>query len=408
MRRSENLRPYLWTLVLIWTAGIGASLTWNISQLSESMMNIARTSARIAFEKDVIYRLWAADHGGVYVPVSKTTPPNPYLTVPHRDVTTSDGLELTLINPAYMTRQVNELALTRSGYRGHITSLKPIRPENHPDPWEIESLRAFERGTPEVGSLETMSGKEYFRFMKPFRAEKSCLICHEQQGYKEGDLRGGISVSIPMEPLRAIEQTRRRQLFLAHVFLWIFGLAGIGAGTRPLRRQVREREKREEELRAMAITDQLTGLHNRRGFLTLAGQQIKLCDRTRKGAILLYADLDGMKQINDSLGHEAGDRALIEVAAALQKVFRSSDIMARMGGDEFAVLAIDTTEDNIDIHLTRLRDWIDSRNNRENAEFKLALSVGYSFYDPAKPCSIDALMALADRRMYEQKKSKTI
>jgi len=371
-------------------------------------LNVARTSAEISFEKDVIYRIWAANHGGVYVPVSKTTPPNPYLTIPHRDIVTADGLNLTLINPAYMTRQVNELAQTGGGFQGHITSLKPIRPENHPDPWETASLQAFERGIQEVGSIETLAEKEYFRFMKPFRTDKPCLKCHEQQGYKEGDLRGGISVSIPMEPLRAIERTRKGQLFLAHAFLWVFGLAGIGFGTERLRQQVRQREKKEEELRAMAITDQLTGIYNRRGFLTLAGQQIKLSHRTKKGGILLYADLDGMKQINDSLGHEAGDRALIELAAALQKAFRSTDIIARMGGDEFAVLAIDTTEDNIDVYLTRLREWIHSRNNRDNAEFKIAFSVGYSFYDPAKPCSIDALLSSADRQMYEQKKSKMV
>jgi len=408
MPRPENLRQYLWTLLLIWTAGIAASLVWNRSQLSQSLLNVARTSAEISFEKDVIYRIWAANHGGVYVPVSKTTPPNPYLTIPHRDIVTADGLNLTLINPAYMTRQVNELAQTGGGFQGHITSLKPIRPENHPDPWETASLQAFERGIQEVGSIETLAEKEYFRFMKPFRTDKPCLKCHEQQGYKEGDLRGGISVSIPMEPLRAIERTRKGQLFLAHAFLWVFGLAGIGFGTERLRQQVRQREKKEEELRAMAITDQLTGIYNRRGFLTLAGQQIKLSHRTKKGGILLYADLDGMKQINDSLGHEAGDRALIELAAALQKAFRSTDIIARMGGDEFAVLAIDTTEDNIDVYLTRLREWIHSRNNRDNAEFKIAFSVGYSFYDPAKPCSIDALLSSADRQMYEQKKSKMV
>jgi len=408
MPRSINLKQYLWTLILVWTAGIMVSLGWNFYQLGQSILDVAGTSARIAFDKDIIYRRWAAEHGGVYVPVSKTTLPNPYLTIPGRDVTTSAGLALTLLNPAYMTRQVNELALAQGAFQGHITSLNPIRPENRADAWEKESLRSFERGIQEVGSVEMMSEREYFRFMKPFVTEKPCLKCHEQQGYEEGDLRGGISVSIPMEPLRAIERSRKGELSLAHAFLWVFGLAGIGAGTQRLRRQVRERENMEEELRVMAITDQLTGLHNRRGFLTVAGQQIKLSDRTRKGAMLFYADLDGLKQINDLHGHEAGDRALIEVAAALQKAFRSSDIKARIGGDEFAVLAIDTTEDMMEIHLARLRDGIRTSNNLEHREFKISLSFGCAFYDPAKPCSLDALMASADQRMYEVKKDKTI
>jgi len=156
----------------------------------------------------------------------------------------------------------------------------------------------------------------------------------------------------------------------------------------------------------MAIIDQLTGLHNRRGFRTLAAQQLKLSDRTKKGVILLFADLDGLKRINDTLGHEAGDRALLEVAAALRESFRSSDVIARMGGDEFAVLAIDTTEDYVDLPLTRLQDGIRARNTRPHPEFELSLSVGCSFYDPKNPCSIDDLLARADQRMYEQKRGK--
>ena len=156
----------------------------------------------------------------------------------------------------------------------------------------------------------------------------------------------------------------------------------------------------------MAIIDQLTGLHNRRGFLTLAAQQLKLSDRTKKGAVLFFTDLDGMKLINDTLGHEAGDRALLEVAAALRESFRSSDVIARMGGDEFAVLAIDTTKNNVELHLNRLLDGIQAHNTRAHPEFELSLSVGYSFYDPEEPCSIDDLLARADQRMYEQKRSK--
>jgi len=391
---------------LIWSAGVAASLGWNLFELNRSIGDVARTSAMIAFEKDILYRRWAADHGGVYVPVTETTPPNPYLLFPERDAMTTHGLALTLVNPAYMTRQANELATSLNIFQGHITSLNPIRPGNAPDLWEKECLESFERGIKEVGSIEKISGKETFRFMRPFTTDKPCLKCHEQQGYKEGDIRGGISVSIPMEPLRAIERSRKRDLTVAHVFLWTFGLVGIGVGTKQLRGQMREREKKEEELRAMAIIDQLTGLHNRRGFRTLAAQQLKLSDRTKKGVILLFADLDGLKRINDTLGHEAGDRALLEVAAALRESFRSSDVIARMGGDEFAVLAIDTTEDYVDLPLTRLQDGIRARNTRPHPEFELSLSVGCSFYDPKNPCSIDDLLARADQRMYEQKRGK--
>ena len=403
---SANLNKYLWTLVLIWTVAIVASLGWNIYQLKQSILTVARTSAEISYNKDLIYRRWVSKQGGVYVPVSEMTPANPYLKVPNRDIKTPHGLLLTLVNPAYMTRQVNEMAMEMSGFQGHITSLNPIRPENRPDPWEKEALKIFDRGKKETNSVQMLSGKEYFRFMRPFVTEKSCLKCHAVQGYKEGDIRGGISVSIPMEPLRTIERSRRVELSLAHGFLWIMGMIGIVAGTRRLRSQTILREKLEEELFILSINDSLTGLYNRRGFLSLTEQQLKLSDRNKRGVQLYFADLDGLKWINDTLGHEEGDKALSEVAAVLKETFRTSDIIARMGGDEFAVLAIDTTEVNYEIFTTRLQSLIDTRNNQGNRRYRLSISLGCSYYDPENPCSLNELIARADKLMYEQKQSK--
>jgi diguanylate cyclase (GGDEF)-like protein len=403
---SLNLKKYLFTLFVIWTVGIIASLGWNIYQLRQSILGVARTSAEISYNKDLVYRRWVSNHGGVYVPVSEMTPANPYLKIPNRDIRTSHGLSLTLVNPAYMTRQVNEMAMEMSGFQGHITSLNPLRPENRPDPWEKEALKTFERGTKETGSIEMTSGTEYFRFMRPFVTEKSCLKCHSAQGYKEGDIRGGISVSIPMEPLRAIEKYRIIELTLAHSFLWMIGLIGIGAGTRRLRIQTLLRKKLEEELLSLSINDPLTGLHNRRGFLSLVKQQLKVSDRNKRGVQLYFADLDGLKLINDTLGHVEGDKALIEAATVFKDTFRASDIVARLGGDEYAALAIDITENDPEIFTDRLQFLIDTRNSQENRRYRLSISVGYSHYDPENPCSLDELIARADQLMYQQKQNK--
>ena len=209
-----------------------------------------------------------------------------------------------------------------------------------------------------------------------------------------------------MEPLRAIERSRMAELTLAHSFLWMIGLVGIGAGTRRLRSQVLLREKLEGELLSLSITDPLTGLHNRRGFISLAGQQLKLSDRNKRGVQLYFADLDGLKWINDTLGHEEGDKALIEAAAVFKETFRTSDIIARLGGDEYAALAVDITEANSEIFTARLQSLIDTRNNQENRRYRLSISVGCSYYDPKNPCSLDELMASADKLMYEQKQKK--
>ncbi|RPH51990.1 MAG: diguanylate cyclase [Desulfobacteraceae bacterium] len=169
---------------------------------------------------------------------------------------------------------------------------------------------------------------------------------------------------------------------------------------------ITERKSMEEKILSLSITDQLTGLHNRRGFLTLAQQQLKLSERNKKGVLLYFADLDLLKRINDTLGHEEGDKALIEAAKIFKETFRTSDIIARLGGDEYAVLTVDITEANSEIFTARLQTLIDIRNNQKNRRYKLSISVGSSYFNPESPCSLDELMARADKSMYEQKQNK--
>jgi diguanylate cyclase (GGDEF)-like protein/PAS domain S-box-containing protein len=779
------LKRYTWLLAVVWTGIIVASLLWDMTQRRTEMLDIARTNAAVSLEKDMLYRKWVAEKGGVYVPITDQTPPNPHLNVLNRDVTTTSGLSLTLINPAYMTRQVNNMAKELPGGRGHLTSLQPIRPENLPDAWEREALKAFEKGAPEVSSLATLHDEEYLRLMRPFKVDKGCLKCHAGQGYQIGDIRGGISISIAMKPLRDIYRYSITRIAIAHSLLWIMGLLGICFGADRLIRQVHQREatekvlrdteerfkdlfdnmssgvavygavddgkdfvfknfnqagenidgisrneiigksllsvfpgtkdfglldvlyrvwqtgnpehvpvalyedenkvgwreyfvyrlssgevvavyddvterkraeealekekekfftlsenapfglvmidnegkfiylnpkfkevfgygleeikdgrkwfrlaypdpeyrhsvieawlsdqkekgahqkrarvfavtckngkkkminfisvqlltgetvmscediteillteklineqlqflqklidtvpapvfykdrqgiyrgcnqayltymglpreaivgktvyevhpkeqadvyfrtdqelfettgvqtyetliryadgalhnviyskgtyinaegnidgligiilditdrkKMEERLERMAVVDELTGLYNRRGFLTLAQQQLKLAERTKEGMMLFFVDLDGMKWINDTLGHQEGDKALIEVAAALKETFRESDIVGRLGGDEFAVLALRTSDETKESLATRLDEILRTHNMSEGRTYSLSLSVGITYYDPASPLTLDELMTQADTLMYAEKKRK--
>ena len=241
---------------VLWTVIIAASLIWSLIRTKEEILEGAHIQAHISYVKDILYRRWNAMHGGVYVPVTEETQPNPYLSdVPERDLITPSGRHLTLINPAYMTRQVYELMKENYGVRGHITSLNPIRPENKPDTWETQALRAFESGKTEISSIEKIEGKEYFRLMHPFVTEENCLKCHAKQGYREGAIRGGISVSIPMEPLRAIENRHIWTFAAVHGLLWLVGLGGISWSMRRIRQSEEERNQAEEELRKM--TDEL-------------------------------------------------------------------------------------------------------------------------------------------------------
>jgi len=169
---------------------------------------------------------------------------------------------------------------------------------------------------------------------------------------------------------------------------------------------ITERKQLEEQLRAISLVDDLTGLYNRRGFLTVAEHQMKLAVRNRKNLLLLFIDLDNLKDVNDEFGHPIGDQALIQTTRILKKTFRGSDIIARIGGDEFVVLTLEISGAGARTFSTRLQKSLDSFNRRTRLPFTLALSVGWAHYDPARPRSIHSLLAQADRMMYRHKQSK--
>jgi diguanylate cyclase (GGDEF)-like protein/PAS domain S-box-containing protein len=170
---------------------------------------------------------------------------------------------------------------------------------------------------------------------------------------------------------------------------------------------VQDRKSFEETLRTISTTDELTGLLNRRGFFTLAQQEIRVANRNKNHLLLFYMDLDGMKKINDTLGHPEGDLALVEAASVLKEIFRESDIIGRLGGDEFAVLIQENaSSSDAEVILDRLRDTLRERNDLPGRRYTLAISAGVKSYDPENPCSLDELLSRADTRMYLEKQSK--
>ena len=257
---KNRLGPYPWIMVAIWTLLTATSLTWAIYHKRQETLAVAMNEARTIFEKDLVYYRWAANQNGVFVPVTKTTGPNPYLKhFTDCSAFTDSGRPLTLVNPEYMIRQVYEMQNVDSGARGHITSLDPIRPGNAADPWEKKALEAFEDGAKEVWAIETMDGQRYFRLMRPMFTEKGCLKCHADQGYEVGDIRGGISVSVPMTLLNALFRKDVLTMCLAHGALWILGLLGIFLGSYRITGSIREKEQAETRLRAI-INNMLDGL----------------------------------------------------------------------------------------------------------------------------------------------------
>lgn len=218
-------------LILIvagWTLLIAVLIWWNFATERTHVEEQARIEARAVWDHNLSYRKWITAMGGVYVRRDRLAP-NPYLTVPDRDKTTVDGIALTMVNPAYMTNQVFDIIRSESELPiiNRIVSENYLNPRNKPDEWEAASLRAITAGKTEVSEVTVMGGQPYIRLMKPLITIEGCLKCHGQQGYKTGDIRGGISVAIPMKHHYALESHGRRTVLLLFLPLWGLGTGAI-------------------------------------------------------------------------------------------------------------------------------------------------------------------------------------
>jgi hypothetical protein len=202
-----------------------------------------KETARAYFTQVLVTRRWNAEHGGVYVEVTKKTQPNPYLADdPERDILTVDGKYFTKLNPSYMTREMSEFAEKMGIYKFSLTSLMLIDPKNAPDEWERKALGSFEAGELEAYDIVDVNGTEYFRYMAPLFVNKPCLKCHEKHGYELGDIRGGISVSIPADTQRsfhvALKSQNRKGLIIIGLFSSSMIIGIIWAFSRRLNRTI--------------------------------------------------------------------------------------------------------------------------------------------------------------------------
>lgn len=271
----SRLKNYRLIMIICWTILIAISVFWYIKKEMDFVIEDAKIMSKASFEKDVLYRFWNSMHKGVYVPVTDTTQPNEYLVdEPERDITTPSGIKLTKMNPAYMTRQVHELGKKRFGIFAHITSLKPVNPSNKPDEWEKKALKRFENGEKEIYGVEEVEGKKYLYYMQPLMTEKACLRCHERQGYAVGDVRGGISVAVPIESFLKVAKKNITIMSSIHIVLWIVGLFGIILIIQKLILSEKNRSKFQEDL-----------INNERRYQALFNSALEgvfICDKDGK------------------------------------------------------------------------------------------------------------------------------
>jgi diguanylate cyclase (GGDEF)-like protein len=232
--QPKSVRLSFLGLALAWTMVVVLSLWWNLSNQARDLHSLALNSARVSAEKDLLYRQWAIMQGGIYAPITPRNLPSPLLAdLPNRDISSPSGLQLTLIPPATMIKQVYHLGQKNLESRVHITSLTPMDRSNAPDPWESHALKAFQEGQKEIYAIGSIDGQPYFRLMRPYNVQPACVKCHHDLSGHQGGTYGALSIAIPIAPMLAAEAGTRIRLILGHGFLWLLGLAGlIGADHR--------------------------------------------------------------------------------------------------------------------------------------------------------------------------------
>lgn len=220
---------FLYKIVILvaiaWSIVIFAFAGYNTYKRYSFAYEIALNEAKVSVKKDLAYRSWVASHGGVYVPITQRTQPNPYLShIPNRDITTTDGMKLTLMNPAYTLSQMMKDYSELYGIKAKITSNNLLNPKNLPDQWEKKALGVIEKIHKPFFEVEKIDDKPFMRYLNPLTTKKDCLKCHAHQGYEVGDIRGGVAVSIPLEEHLKQAFLYSKTILLTFFIVWLIGL----------------------------------------------------------------------------------------------------------------------------------------------------------------------------------------
>ena len=224
MRKTSSIYYLCLIAFVIWSLLLGITSYFDISAEKQKTIELAKKEALTIFNKDVALRRWAATHGGVYVVISEHAQPSPYLNhIPERDITSPSGKKLTLMNPAYILRKVMDDYERKYQIREHLTSLNALNPINKPDEWERSALEKLEAGASEVFGVDYSAKEPSLRLIRPLITQLGCLKCHAGQGYKEGEIRGGISIALPLGSYLWSEQQAIRRAMFNHLLFWLAG-----------------------------------------------------------------------------------------------------------------------------------------------------------------------------------------
>ena len=359
-----------------------------------------RNRANVLFSSIVLTRKWNAGYGGVYVEKRKGVKSNPYLKNP--DIETVDGKVYTKKNPAVMTREISEYAGKEGRFSFRITSLNLLNPNNEPDEFERKALQSFESGEEEASLIVTTNNKTYYRYMAPLYVEESCLECHSEQGYKTGEIRGGISVTFDIGDIQGRLKSNSYMLIILGIVSTLILLGIVFFFTKRLVNQLSMARRKME---IMAITDGLTGIFNRRYVISKFGVEFDRAKRLNRNLGCILIDIDYFKKINDTYGHLTGDKVLKEATVLIGDTIRTYDVLGRYGGEEFLVILPEANFETAKILAERIRKHL--RQNEtiisylsKDAVFTISLGVA-EMRDDDK--NIDDVIGRADKGLYQAK-----
>jgi len=389
-------------IISLFTLGMILGLFLKNNQL---LQREVESRAKSHFDNILLTRRWNANYHGLYVKKTEGVLSNPYLKNP--DIVGDDGTVYTQKNPALMTREISELAMTDSLYSFHITSLKPINPDNKADEFETEALESFENGEQEAFQKFKRDGRTIYRYMAPLKVESSCLTCHDEQGYNEGDIRGGISVDIDITEIEAAQRMNNILVFIFSCLSLMILLITTYLFVKQLMNKI---QKGQEDIEALAITDELTQLHNRRFFFEKLSQEYSRSVRHKRNMACIMLDIDFFKKFNDTYGHQIGDLVLQHVARVLADKTRTTDSLARYGGEEFVVLLPETDGTGAEIFAEKMRSAVESEviTTEDDQDLQVAISLGVCALTPEELSACEdetVIVKYADQALYKAKES---
>ncbi|MBI5695404.1 MAG: diguanylate cyclase [Nitrospirae bacterium] len=325
---------------------------------------------------------------------------NPYLRKLgiEPEITMKDGTVMTLRNPALMTREISELVARENGVGFRLTSFNPVNPVNTPDRFEADALASFARGSKEEWAIDDTGGEPVYRLIRPLFIEEPCMRCHKSKGYKTGDLRGALSVSIPIGSLsREFRNNSLIILTLGTLTLALL-LGTLYMMSIQLSRRLHEAQ---EIIKEFSITDGLTGLRNRRFIMEKLSEEFERSRRSGKPLGVMMLDLDHFKRVNDTYGHPFGDAVLKAAASRIMAHLRPYDMAGRFGGEEFLVVCPDVTPGDMVGIAERTRLGIQSeRIGDGDTSITVTASIGITASTGADS-DIETLLKRADDALYK-------